>query len=234
MSNLASLAACVSISVDGKTAMRNVWIKLGAREWGDKNSTDLLNEAIEAHAPDYHSLPADTDIKMVCLAGTRHDRGLSQDYCTTFLLEAVTDTLAFLETRTLFGKKKLGHKAYRPNVPKSLKYLSTALSGNGNWVQKGNWPSIIALLKALDLSLFRYEERRGKQRDYNLKSELMEEPLRSAETASLMEASGVRLLPYMDDFPFFTESEGAALALRDRVAALLDRLGLTRHPEKGS
>jgi len=100
MSLLASLAACVSISVDGMTAVRNVWIKLGAQEWGDKNSTDLLNEAIEAHAPDYHPLPADTDIKMVCLAGTRHDRGLSQD-CTAFLLEAVTDTLAFLETRTV-------------------------------------------------------------------------------------------------------------------------------------
>eukprot|EP00873_Tetraselmis_striata_P025310 jgi/Tetstr1/445574/TSEL_033347.t2 len=186
MSLLASLAACVSISVDSRTAVRNVWIKLGAQEWGDKNSTDLLNEAIEAHAPDYHPPPADTDIKMVCLAGTPHDRGLSQD-CTAFLLEAVTYTLAFLETRTFFGKKKLGQKADRPNVPKSLEYLSTALSGNGNWVQKGNWPSIIALLKALELSLFRYEEQLGKQRDYDLKSKLMEEPLRSAETASHVE-----------------------------------------------
>eukprot|EP00873_Tetraselmis_striata_P029424 jgi/Tetstr1/449688/TSEL_036756.t1 len=86
-----------------------------------------------------------------------------------------------------FGKKKLGQKADRPNVPKLLEYLSTALSGNGNWVQKGNWPSIIALLKALELSLFRYEERLGKQRDYDLKSKLMEEPLRSAETASHVE-----------------------------------------------
>eukprot|EP00873_Tetraselmis_striata_P000047 jgi/Tetstr1/420311/TSEL_011432.t1 len=96
---LASLAACVSISVDGRTAVRNVWIKLGAQEWGDKNSTGQLNEAIEAHAPDNHPLLANTDIKMVCLAGTRHDRGLLRD-CTAFLLEAVTDTLAFLETRT--------------------------------------------------------------------------------------------------------------------------------------
>eukprot|EP00873_Tetraselmis_striata_P001531 jgi/Tetstr1/421795/TSEL_012698.t1 len=98
---LASLAACVCISVDGRSAVRNVWIKLGAQEWGDKNSTDQRNEAIEAHAPDYHPLPADTDIKMVCLAGTRHDRGLSRD-CTAFLLlDAVTYTLAFLETRTV-------------------------------------------------------------------------------------------------------------------------------------
>eukprot|EP00873_Tetraselmis_striata_P045746 jgi/Tetstr1/466010/TSEL_010601.t1 len=100
MSLLASLAASISISVDGRTAVRNVWIKLGAHEWGDKNSTDLLNGAIEAHAPDCHPQPANTDIKMVCLAGTRHDRGLSQD-CTTFLLEAVTDSPAFLETRTV-------------------------------------------------------------------------------------------------------------------------------------
>eukprot|EP00873_Tetraselmis_striata_P025311 jgi/Tetstr1/445575/TSEL_033347.t1 len=89
--------------------------------------------------------------------------------------------------KSFFGKKKLGQKADRPNVPKSLEYLSTALSGNGNWVQKGNWPSIIALLKALELSLFRYEEQLGKQRDYDLKSKLMEEPLRSAETASHVE-----------------------------------------------
>eukprot|EP00873_Tetraselmis_striata_P011556 jgi/Tetstr1/431820/TSEL_021314.t1 len=48
-------------------------------------------------------------------------------------------------------------------------------------------PSIIALLKALELSLFRYEERLGKQRDYDLKSKLMEEPVRSAKTASHVE-----------------------------------------------
>eukprot|EP00873_Tetraselmis_striata_P001256 jgi/Tetstr1/421520/TSEL_012467.t1 len=101
-----------------------------------------------------------------------------------------------------FGKKKLGHKADRPNVPKSLEYLSTALSGNGNWVQKGNWPSIIALLKALELSLFRYEERLGKQRDYDLKSKLMEEPLRSAETASHVETiEALKALATNRDFP---------------------------------
>eukprot|EP00873_Tetraselmis_striata_P019156 jgi/Tetstr1/439420/TSEL_027854.t1 len=101
-----------------------------------------------------------------------------------------------------FGKKKLGHKADRSSVPKSLEYLSTALSGNGNWVQKGNWPSIIALLKALELSLFRYEERLGKQRDYDLKSKLMEEPLRSAETASHAETiEALKALATNRDFP---------------------------------
>eukprot|EP00873_Tetraselmis_striata_P014394 jgi/Tetstr1/434658/TSEL_023749.t1 len=39
----------------------------------------------------------------------------------------------------------------------------------------------------------------------------------------------------MDDFIlFFAESEQAALALRDRVTALLDRLGLSQNPDKGS
>eukprot|EP00873_Tetraselmis_striata_P000945 jgi/Tetstr1/421209/TSEL_001114.t1 len=139
MSLLASLAACVTTSVDGRTAVRNVWIKLGAQGWaGDTNSTDLPNEAIEAHAHDYHPMPADTDIKMVCLAGTWHDRGLSQD-CTAFLLEAVTDTLAFLETRT---------------------------------------------------------------RGYDLKSKLMEEPLRSAETASHVETiEALKALATNRDFP---------------------------------
>lgn len=44
---------------------------------------------------------------------------------------------------------------------------------------------------------------------------------------------GVRLLPYMDDFLFFADSRDAALQLRDRVACLLDRLGLGRNPKKG-
>jgi hypothetical protein len=44
---------------------------------------------------------------------------------------------------------------------------------------------------------------------------------------------GARLLPYMDDFLFFTDSRNSALQLRDRVACLLDRLGLGRNPKKG-
>eukprot|EP00873_Tetraselmis_striata_P003961 jgi/Tetstr1/424225/TSEL_000155.t1 len=66
--NISPLEASTATIV--RTAVRNVWMKLGAEEWGNKNSTDQLNEAIEAHAPDYHPLPADTDIKIVCLAGT--------------------------------------------------------------------------------------------------------------------------------------------------------------------
>jgi hypothetical protein len=38
---------------------------------------------------------------------------------------------------------------------------------------------------------------------------------------------------YMDDFLFFAESRDAALQLRDRVACLLDRLGLGLSPKKG-
>eukprot|EP00873_Tetraselmis_striata_P010389 jgi/Tetstr1/430653/TSEL_020446.t1 len=45
---------------------------------------------------------------------------------------------------------------------------------------------------------------------------------------------GARLLLYMDDFLFFVESERAALALRDRVAALVDWLGRYRNSYKGS
>jgi hypothetical protein len=44
---------------------------------------------------------------------------------------------------------------------------------------------------------------------------------------------GVRLLPYMDDFLFMASSRDAALLLRDRVEALLHRLGLQRNPNKG-
>jgi hypothetical protein len=44
---------------------------------------------------------------------------------------------------------------------------------------------------------------------------------------------GARLLPYIDDFLLFAESRDAALQLRDRVACLLDRLGLGRNPQKG-
>eukprot|EP00873_Tetraselmis_striata_P008537 jgi/Tetstr1/428801/TSEL_018788.t1 len=149
---LASLAACVSISVDGMTAVRNVWIKLGAQEWGDKNSTDHLNEAIEAHAPDYHPLLADTDIKMDSLGRRNSDI------------------------------RQIG-RTFRSVV------------GNGNWVQKGSWPSIIALL-------FRSEERLGKQRDYDLKSKQTEEPVRSAETASHVETiEALKAMATFRDFP---------------------------------
>jgi hypothetical protein len=37
----------------------------------------------------------------------------------------------------------------------------------------------------------------------------------------------------MDDFLFFTVSTDVALKLRDRVASLLDRLGLGRNHKKG-
>eukprot|EP00873_Tetraselmis_striata_P038906 jgi/Tetstr1/459170/TSEL_004616.t1 len=155
MSLLASLAACVSISVDGRTALWNVWIKLGAQEWGDKNSTDQLNEAVEAHAPDYHPMPADTDIKM------------------------------------------------------------------------GNWPGIIALLKALELSLFRYEERLGKQRDYDLESKLMEEPVRSAETASHVETIEARkALATNRDFPTDMRSLSYRLLDTPVYAVSYNRAGL--------
>eukprot|EP00873_Tetraselmis_striata_P011557 jgi/Tetstr1/431821/TSEL_021315.t1 len=145
MSLLASLAACVSISVDGKTAVRNVWIKLGAQEWGDKNSTDQPNDAIEAHAPDYHPLHADTDIKM-----------------------------------------------------------TGAVSGVWEQLFKGPAPpdKRFAQFFAMELSLFRYEERLGKQRDYDLKSKLMEEPVRSAERASHVETiEALKALATNRDFP---------------------------------
>jgi hypothetical protein len=44
---------------------------------------------------------------------------------------------------------------------------------------------------------------------------------------------GTRLLPYMDDFHFLADSNNDALLLRQRVEALLDRLGLQRNPKKG-
>jgi hypothetical protein len=44
---------------------------------------------------------------------------------------------------------------------------------------------------------------------------------------------GIRPLPYMDDYTFMAHSRETALLLRDRVDALLHRLGLQRNPEKG-
>jgi hypothetical protein len=44
---------------------------------------------------------------------------------------------------------------------------------------------------------------------------------------------GARLLPCMDVFLFFVDNNDAALQVRDRVAALLDRLGVGRNPKKG-
>jgi hypothetical protein len=43
---------------------------------------------------------------------------------------------------------------------------------------------------------------------------------------------GIRLLPYMDDFMFMAHSGEEALLLRDRVDALLHRLGLKLNPKK--
>eukprot|EP00873_Tetraselmis_striata_P041971 jgi/Tetstr1/462235/TSEL_000634.t1 len=44
---------------------------------------------------------------------------------------------------------------------------------------------------------------------------------------------GARNLPYVDHFLLFASSEPEALELRQRVANLLDSLGLPRHPAKG-
>eukprot|EP00873_Tetraselmis_striata_P004554 jgi/Tetstr1/424818/TSEL_015321.t1 len=44
---------------------------------------------------------------------------------------------------------------------------------------------------------------------------------------------GARILPYVDDFLLFASSEPEALELRQRVADLLDSLGLLRNPAKG-
>jgi hypothetical protein len=44
---------------------------------------------------------------------------------------------------------------------------------------------------------------------------------------------GARILPYVDDFLLFASTEEEALTLRHRLAQLLDRLGLLRHPTKG-
>eukprot|EP00873_Tetraselmis_striata_P020132 jgi/Tetstr1/440396/TSEL_028730.t1 len=54
----------------------------------------------------------------------------------------------------------------------------------------------------MELSPFRYEERLGKQRDFDLKSKLMEEPVRSAETASHVETiEALKALATNRDFP---------------------------------
>jgi hypothetical protein len=42
-----------------------------------------------------------------------------------------------------------------------------------------------------------------------------------------------RILPYVADFLHFASTEKEALTLRQRLAQLLDRLGLLRHPTKG-
>eukprot|EP00873_Tetraselmis_striata_P001682 jgi/Tetstr1/421946/TSEL_012845.t1 len=44
---------------------------------------------------------------------------------------------------------------------------------------------------------------------------------------------GARILPYVDDFLLFALSEPEALELRQRVADLLDSLGMLRNPAKG-
>ena len=44
---------------------------------------------------------------------------------------------------------------------------------------------------------------------------------------------GMRCLPYVDDFLCIASTRSEMLRCRERVAYVLDRLGLTRHPEKG-
>eukprot|EP00873_Tetraselmis_striata_P016106 jgi/Tetstr1/436370/TSEL_025203.t1 len=44
---------------------------------------------------------------------------------------------------------------------------------------------------------------------------------------------GERLLPYMDEFLFLTDSREAAIELRVRLDTLLDRLNRLRNPNKG-
>eukprot|EP00873_Tetraselmis_striata_P018733 jgi/Tetstr1/438997/TSEL_027489.t1 len=93
--------------------------------------------------------------------------------------------------------------------------------------QKGNWSGIIALLKALELSLFRYEERLGKQRDYDLKSKLMEEPVRSAETASHVETiEALNALATNRDFPTDMRSLSHYRLLDPVYAVSYSRAGL--------
>lgn len=44
---------------------------------------------------------------------------------------------------------------------------------------------------------------------------------------------GIRCLPYVDDFLAICSTRGEAYAARRRAAEVMDRLGITRHPEKG-
>jgi len=44
---------------------------------------------------------------------------------------------------------------------------------------------------------------------------------------------GMRVLPYVDDFLCLAATRAEALRCRERVTYVLDRLGLTRHPDKG-
>jgi hypothetical protein len=44
---------------------------------------------------------------------------------------------------------------------------------------------------------------------------------------------GARILPYVDDYLLFAGTEEEALTLRQRLASLMDRLGLLRRPTKG-
>eukprot|EP00873_Tetraselmis_striata_P029727 jgi/Tetstr1/449991/TSEL_037043.t1 len=124
-----------------------------------------------------------------------------------------------------FGKKKLGHKADRPNVPKLVGVPQYHTVRNGNWVQKGNWlAEHHRVAKALELSLFRYEERLGKQRDYDRKSKLMEEPVRSAKTASHVETiEALKALAINRDFP--TDMRSLSHRLLDTPSMLSHTVG---------
>jgi hypothetical protein len=44
---------------------------------------------------------------------------------------------------------------------------------------------------------------------------------------------GAMILPYVDDYLLFASTEEHALTLRQRLAKLLDRVGMLRHPTKG-
>eukprot|EP00873_Tetraselmis_striata_P002172 jgi/Tetstr1/422436/TSEL_013274.t1 len=80
---------------------------------------------------------------------------------------------------------------------------------------------------ALELSLFRYEERLGKQRDYDLKSKLMEEPVRSAKTASHVETiEALKALAINRDFPTDMRSLSHRLLDTPVYAVSYSRAGL--------
>eukprot|EP00873_Tetraselmis_striata_P045779 jgi/Tetstr1/466043/TSEL_010630.t1 len=127
-----------------------------------------------------------------------------------------------------FGKKKLGHMADRPNVPKLVGVPQYHAVRNGNWVQKGKWPSIIALLKPWSSRYFGMRSGSlGKQRDYDLKSKLMEEPVRSAKTASHVETiEALKALAINRDFPTDMRSLSHRLLDTPVYAVSYSRAGL--------
>eukprot|EP00873_Tetraselmis_striata_P005540 jgi/Tetstr1/425804/TSEL_016183.t1 len=59
------------------------------------------------------------------------------------------------------------------------------------------------------------------------------QPTRRKRYLRLTRWRGARILPYVDDFLLFSASMEQALHLRQRLASLLDALGLQRNPTKG-